>query len=188
YRPRVPTHAAATPSSHAVARLPGAGKRHWFAAVRRSGAVERDLSRTAAGVGLPACSAARLSRRDPRRLHRDAFQECLLCVRSSRTPLDATCVWNTAPVPRIPILESGVLRAAAMSELHLPWLELALVCPLIGALWTSRLRDVEAAYRTCITFALATLIFAVGAWRDFNSLGTLQAHDRWDVMSRVLGP
>ena len=34
-----------------------------------------------------------------------------------------------------------------MTELHLPWLELAILAPILGALWTIGMRDPEEAQR-----------------------------------------
>lgn len=74
-----------------------------------------------------------------------------------------------------------------MSELHLPWLELAIVLPAIGAAMVARLRDPERAQRRSLMFSGAALACAVGAWLDFGWLGTIEAHDRWSLFSRFLG-
>jgi NADH-quinone oxidoreductase subunit M len=72
-----------------------------------------------------------------------------------------------------------------MIELHLPWLEFAILMPLLGGLWVSRLRDPDQARQHSLVIATATLICAVGAWIDFGLLGTFQAHDRWDIFEVI---
>ncbi|MEQ8788062.1 MAG: proton-conducting transporter membrane subunit [Pirellulaceae bacterium] len=70
-----------------------------------------------------------------------------------------------------------------MIELHLPWLELAVLLPALGALWVRFLRNPDQARRHSLAISGLTLLFAIGAWYDFTSLHTFQAHDRWDVFS-----
>lgn len=70
-----------------------------------------------------------------------------------------------------------------MPELHLPWLELSIVVPLLGAGLMGLLRDRELARKLCILFTLAALVCAIGESLDFNSLHTFEAHDHWDVMT-----
>jgi NADH-quinone oxidoreductase subunit M len=75
-----------------------------------------------------------------------------------------------------------------MSELHLPWLELAIVTPAIGALLLLlRVRDPERMQRQALLFSGAALIFSVGAWLDFGSLRTFEAHDRWSLWQQLFG-
>lgn len=74
-----------------------------------------------------------------------------------------------------------------MLQLHLPWLELAVAAPLVGAVWVWRLRDAEAARRHCIAITAITLLLAFGAWRDFETLRATQAHDRWDALTTLFG-
>ncbi len=73
-----------------------------------------------------------------------------------------------------------------MIELHLPWLELAVLLPIVGAIVTSFVRRADSARWTSVLFAGATLLCTVGAWQDFRSLQRFEAHDRWDVLSLVL--
>jgi NADH-quinone oxidoreductase subunit M len=70
--------------------------------------------------------------------------------------------------------------------LHLPWLELSIAIPLVGAAWVSRVRDPEWARRKALVFFVLTLLCAIGAWLDFGTLHTFEAHDRWDVLSSHL--
>ncbi len=74
-----------------------------------------------------------------------------------------------------------------MIELHLPWIELSILVPLLGALWISRVRDAESAQRQSIFLFSITLLLAVGAWLDFNALHTTEAHDHWDMVSYLFG-
>lgn len=74
-----------------------------------------------------------------------------------------------------------------MIELHLPWLELTIITPLIGALLICRQRDPELAHKRALVVTGVTLALALGAWEDFNTLHTFEAHDHWDVVSPILG-
>ncbi|HEX6963808.1 MAG TPA: proton-conducting transporter membrane subunit [Lacipirellula sp.] len=68
-----------------------------------------------------------------------------------------------------------------MIELHFPWLELAIATPLFGGLWIARQRDPESAHRHSLICSGLALVFAVGAWLDFGTLRTFEAHDRWSL-------
>jgi NADH-quinone oxidoreductase subunit M len=71
-----------------------------------------------------------------------------------------------------------------MIELHLPWLELAIALPALGALLLIGLRDPELAQRRTLIFSGLALACSVGAWLDFGSLHTFEAHDRWSLCSQ----
>lgn len=73
-----------------------------------------------------------------------------------------------------------------MSELHLPWLELSVLFPLLGACWVRVLRRPETARLHAVVISGITLLFAVGAWRDFILLHTFESHDRWDLGRQLL--
>lgn len=75
-----------------------------------------------------------------------------------------------------------------MLTLHLPWLELTILTPLIGALAVAFLKDPERARRRALLICGLTLFFAVGAWEDFGTLHAFEAHDHWDVVTPWLGP
>ncbi len=75
-----------------------------------------------------------------------------------------------------------------MLELHLPWLELVIAIPLVGAGVVALARDAETARRRAILVGGVTLACTVGQWLDFSLLHTFEAHDRGDVLSRVFGP
>lgn len=64
-----------------------------------------------------------------------------------------------------------------MSELHLPWLELAILVPAIGAALVSRLHDSRAARHWCLGFIGLALLCTIGAWLDFARLHAEVAHD-----------
>ncbi len=74
-----------------------------------------------------------------------------------------------------------------MLQLHLPWLELAIVTPLVGALLVGRERDPERARTRTLIFMGLALFVACGAWEDFSTLDTFEAHDPWDAVSSFLG-
>lgn len=73
-----------------------------------------------------------------------------------------------------------------MSELHWPWLELAVLLPLLGAYWVSREQDPDRSRRRALWVAGAALFAAAAAWLDLSSLKTFEAHDHWDVAARLL--
>lgn len=72
-----------------------------------------------------------------------------------------------------------------MSELHLPWLELSVLLPLVGAVWVSLLRNRDRARVVSIVICSITLVCATGEWIDFASLGAFEAHDHWDLLQSV---
>jgi len=74
-----------------------------------------------------------------------------------------------------------------MMELHLPWLELCMLVPLLGALIAFRYREPSQAHWPSVAFALATLIFATGAWIDFILMRASVAEDKFHLMTRLLG-
>lgn len=74
-----------------------------------------------------------------------------------------------------------------MTELHLPWLEISVLIPLISAIWVERQRDPDAARKWCLVFSSLTLASTLAAWADFLSLSVFQAHDRWDLMHELIG-
>jgi NADH-quinone oxidoreductase subunit M len=69
-----------------------------------------------------------------------------------------------------------------MPELHLPWLELSILTPLLGAIAAGLVRDREVAHKLCLVFCTLTLLFSAGEWIDFTSLQTFEAHDQVDVI------
>ena len=72
-----------------------------------------------------------------------------------------------------------------MQELHLPWMELSTILPLVGAIIVRFVRDNETAYRFAVTICTITLLCAIGEWIDFGLLHTYEAHDHWDVLNSL---
>lgn len=74
-----------------------------------------------------------------------------------------------------------------MTELHLPWLEISILLPLVGAIWVSRIRDAEQARRVCLVFAALTFSCAVGEWQDFDFLHVAEADDAGHLLTSIVG-
>lgn len=72
-----------------------------------------------------------------------------------------------------------------MPELHLPWLEVSIFIPLLGALWVRWVGDGPMARRHTIVICTFAFLGALGEWIDFNTLKTFEAHDHWDVVERI---
>ncbi len=68
-----------------------------------------------------------------------------------------------------------------MSELHLPWLELSVLIPLVGAIAVIFIRDADRARRFTIAVSTLALLGTLGEWFDFATLKTFEAHDHWDI-------
>jgi NADH-quinone oxidoreductase subunit M len=64
-----------------------------------------------------------------------------------------------------------------MSELRLPWLQLAVLIPLLGAAFVSRRRDSQIARQWCLAFAGASFACTLGAWQNFHALHAQVARD-----------
>jgi NADH-quinone oxidoreductase subunit M len=75
-----------------------------------------------------------------------------------------------------------------MTDLQLPWLELAILIPLAGTLLLLGVREPETAWRRVLIVCSLTFVAAVGAWLDFGQMRTFEAHDHWDLVSPWLGP
>jgi NADH-quinone oxidoreductase subunit M len=69
-----------------------------------------------------------------------------------------------------------------MSEFHLPWIEWAILIPLVGAAWVSRLRDPDVARRHSLVACGLTLVCALASWFEFNASPAAEACDYWDPM------
>lgn len=70
-----------------------------------------------------------------------------------------------------------------MAELHFPWIETAIILPLIVALGTyhrvlSRHQRIICGYT-----AAAVLLLCLGEWIDFSLMDTYEAHDHWDLFT-----
>jgi len=75
-----------------------------------------------------------------------------------------------------------------MTELQLPWLEMALVLPLLGALLAAFSRSADKTRLIAIVSSGLSLLFSLGAWQDFSSMSVFEAHDHWDIITSWLGP
>ena len=53
-----------------------------------------------------------------------------------------------------------------MSELHFPWIEVAILIPLIGAILVGRLRDPDVARKWSVAISGLALFCAVGEWLE----------------------
>jgi NADH-quinone oxidoreductase subunit M len=71
--------------------------------------------------------------------------------------------------------------------MHLPWLQLSIVIPLLGAIVAATTHESKSARRRSIVICLLTLACAVGAWADFSALNTFESRDRWDLLTWLLG-
>jgi NADH-quinone oxidoreductase subunit M len=79
-----------------------------------------------------------------------------------------------------------------MSELHLPWIEMAIGVPLLGALCVGRLRDADLARRWCMLFCGITFFCSIEAWLDLHFLsvedpGIKEVHDPYDLVAHLVG-
>lgn len=78
-----------------------------------------------------------------------------------------------------------------MVELHLPWLQLTILTPLLGALPVYVLSDRRLAQRLATLFSLASLVFGVAQWFDFRGLhqnaDVYEAADRWGILGTGMG-
>jgi len=69
-----------------------------------------------------------------------------------------------------------------MLALHLPWLELAILTPLIGVMLVCPLGDPEESRKRTLLVTGLTLLLTVGAWADFSSLQAFEAYDRPSIV------
>lgn len=76
---------------------------------------------------------------------------------------------------------------ASMNELHFPWIELAILLPLLGAGWVAQISDRVIARRHCLVFAVLASLAAAAEAYDFYSLHVHQAEDHWHLMTRLIG-
>jgi NADH-quinone oxidoreductase subunit M len=74
-----------------------------------------------------------------------------------------------------------------VSELHLPWLELAIITPLIGMILVSRIRDTQRAREACVYVTGLALLLSVGAWADFNLMHASEADDHFHLLTYLFG-
>ncbi len=74
-----------------------------------------------------------------------------------------------------------------MKELHFPWIEVAILIPLIGAIWVGRLRDADLARRWSVLISGLAFACTVAEWLDFDLTSASQAEDHWHLMTRLVG-
>ncbi len=74
-----------------------------------------------------------------------------------------------------------------MTELQLPWLEFAILTPLIGALAVIFVKDAETARNRTLAICGIALVCTFAAWSDFGSRHVFEAHDHWNVAAHWLG-
>lgn len=72
-----------------------------------------------------------------------------------------------------------------MPELLLPWLELSILIPLVGALLVKLPKNREFARKLCVAVCGLTLLCTVGEWADFARMNAFEAHDPWDALANV---
>jgi NADH-quinone oxidoreductase subunit M len=72
-----------------------------------------------------------------------------------------------------------------MSQLHFPWLELAILSPLFGAVVVAAQKKGERAMWIATCFSFLSLVLSVGEWIDFMTLATFEAHDHGDFLSWI---
>ena len=72
-----------------------------------------------------------------------------------------------------------------MPELRLPWMELSILIPVIGAIAAGWFRNSARSSVVCLAASGLTLLFATGEWLDFASLHTFEAHDHWDIVEFI---
>jgi len=71
-----------------------------------------------------------------------------------------------------------------MNTLHFPFLEIAVVLPLFGAIATHFATRTDAAKQIAVMFATFSLAAAAAAWIDFYTLNAPMAQDSWDLLHR----
>ena len=74
-----------------------------------------------------------------------------------------------------------------MIDLHLPWLELAIVFCLVGAAWVGRLRNAHVARNWALVFSGLALASTTGAWLDFYNMDAEQADDSFHLLAHLTG-
>ncbi len=72
-----------------------------------------------------------------------------------------------------------------MPELHFPWMETAIVAPLLGAIWLMFVADTERALRAAIATCACTFALTCGELVDFLTLGSFEAHDHWPFIQWI---
>lgn len=74
-----------------------------------------------------------------------------------------------------------------MNELLLPWLEMSVLIPLVGALAISFLKDPQRARQWCLVISAITFACTLSEWEDFSLRGVHEAHDHPDASIMMFG-
>lgn len=74
-----------------------------------------------------------------------------------------------------------------MPELHFPWIETAILLPLIGAGWVAFISNPVTARKHCVVFAFLSFFAATAESQDFYLLHIHAAGDAWHLMTRLIG-
>jgi NADH-quinone oxidoreductase subunit M len=74
-----------------------------------------------------------------------------------------------------------------MNPLALPWLEMSITLPLVGALFVGRFRDPVAASRWCLGFTGLTLAATLLAWAGQHTGAAPDGVSPWGVLPQVFG-
>lgn len=73
-----------------------------------------------------------------------------------------------------------------MSDIAFPWVEAAILLPLLGAIWVRRLRDPREARRHSLIACGLTLVCAFGAWLEISLADDVRAtHRGWDLLFEI---
>ncbi|MBL8890112.1 MAG: oxidoreductase [Planctomycetaceae bacterium] len=73
------------------------------------------------------------------------------------------------------------------SQLHLPWLELSIACPIIAAFVCGQVRNEALSRRIALIASLLTFLLTFGEWFDFTTLDTFSAQDSNSVVFLLFG-
>jgi NADH-quinone oxidoreductase subunit M len=76
-----------------------------------------------------------------------------------------------------------------MTILHIPWIELAILLPLVGAAWVRWLRDPDIAREHSLMISGLSLVCCIVAWLSLDASGADPglAREQWTWSGRVLG-
>lgn len=69
-----------------------------------------------------------------------------------------------------------------MGELQLPWLQLSIFTPVVGAIIVWRMKNRLLAQKVAILCSLLSMCFGIAEWFDFSKLEVFEAEDRWGLL------
>jgi NADH-quinone oxidoreductase subunit M len=72
-----------------------------------------------------------------------------------------------------------------MIAFHLPWLELAVVLPLVAGFWVRRLRDPDEARRQSLIVCGLALLCTLAALGDVGRIPNVSSHGLWEIFARI---